>query len=153
MYIHITFDAYSYLSHHSINRRERTRKGCFIKKGEKLRREKAVELGHTLWKYKPSREIEVETPSDDEDNDSDPASLTWKHGRRVVDLAVLAKGLQACDDCGLPENQNPRHDTPGTTQVQSLSADVHWKTDEAHDRFGILHRRQAHGRPPPWTNC
>ncbi len=80
-------------------------RGRFIKKGEKGRREKCASIACNLTRRETSEAPCVSPGSDErESTTQDDQDLTWTDGRRVVELGILADGLRACEDCGVPLN-------------------------------------------------
>ena len=82
-------------------------KGRFIKRAEKLRREKCADIVRDLWENDRVDEVHKENNADIDNAiskgvtscDSNDA-IQWNEGRRVVELGVLANGLRACQEFG-----------------------------------------------------
>ena len=82
-------------------------KGRFIKRAEKLRREKCADIVRDLRENDRVDEVHEENNADIDSviskgvtSDDSNVAIQWNEGRRVVELGVLANGLRACQECG-----------------------------------------------------
>ena len=75
----------------------RAKKGKFVSSAQlKKRKTCSQKLKHLQLKWSREEQVESRTGL------AEGSEMLWDKGRRVVELSVLAQGLQACIDCKKP---------------------------------------------------